>query len=156
MNNEVLPSYARNPTDPGQYKTGLMSYVSFSLLFDRTFELWDSSYANTLEGKYGVMVDVNAFYNMLNINQQVTKTAAELGGGNVAGNTSYSLVVQGVMSAMPVDLYFGYRSVGALKYFGYVTQLDTTFTHFTQKMVPQRCAINVGFTLMSDLFSSST
>lgn len=157
LNSEVLPTYARNPDDPGQYATGLNATVSFSLLFDRTYELWDSSYRFTDPGIYGVMVDVNAFYNMLNINQLNTLSEPYRGGSiPVNPNQKYTTVVQGTMSAVPLDLYFGYRSAGALKYFGYISQFDVTYTHFSQKMVPMRCAINVGMVLMSDLFTSST
>lgn len=157
LNSEVLPTYARNPDDPGQYATGLNATVGFSLLFDRTYELWDASYGGTDAGKYGVLVDVNAFYNMLNINQLNTSSPVQQGGNGPFGSTQkFALVVQGTMSAIPVDLYFGYKSAGALKYFGYVTQFDVTYTHFSQKMVPMRCAVNVGMVLMSDLFSSST
>jgi hypothetical protein len=156
LNNNVLPSYARKPDDPGQYKTGLNATVSFSLLFDRTFEMWDSSYADTDAAKYGITTDVNALYNMLNINQLNTQTPVSLSSGDFASTQQYALVVQGTMAAIPVDLYFGYKSPGALKYFGYVSQFDVTYTHFSQKMVPMRCAIQIGFTLMSDLFTSSS
>jgi hypothetical protein len=157
LNNNVVPTYARNPDDPGSYVTGLQATLSFNLLFDRTFELWDSAYVNTDAGKYGTSVDTNAFFNMLNINQQVTQTPTHLGAGSFQDTrSSFTTVVQGVMAPVPVDIYFGYRSVGALKYFGYISQLDITHTHFTQKMVAQRCAIGVGVTLMSDLYSGST
>lgn len=156
LNNNVLPSYARNPDDPGQYKTGLNATVNFSLLFDRTYELWDSSYIGTDANTYGVLADVNALYNMLNINQQTVQTPAQLSSGSFQATGKYSLVVQGTMAAVPLDLYFGYRSAGSLKYFGYVNQFDVTWTHFSQKMVPMRCAVNIGFSLMSDLFTSSS
>lgn len=157
LDNKVLPSYARRPDDPGQYATGLNATLSFSLLFDRTFELWDASYGNTDAGKYGVSVDVNAFYNMLNINQLNTASPVQFAGGTPFASTQkYALVVQGTMAATPVDIYFGYKSAGALKYFGYVSQFDVTYTHFSQKMVPMRCTVNVGVVLMSDLFSTSS
>lgn len=156
LNNDVLPTYARNPDDPGQYATGMNTSIGFSLLFDRTYELWDKAYAGTEAGTFGVMADVNAFYNMLNINQQVTVTPPQAIGGSVPfSSTSYGQIVQGAMTAVPVDLYFGYKSPGALKYFGYITQFDVTYTHFTQKMVVQRCAINIGFQVMSDLYTTS-
>lgn len=155
LNNEIVPSYARNPDDPSQYKVGLQATLGFSLLFDRTYELWDEAYRDTDSGTYGISVDTNAFFNMLNINQQVTNTPASVGTGGSVINTSHVSVIQGTMTATPVDLYFGYGSAGSLKYFGYISQMDTTYTHFTQKMVPQRCAINIGFTLMSDLYSTA-
>lgn len=157
LNNEVLPSYKRNPDDPGQYATGMNAFIGFNLLFDRTYELWDISYYGTQAGTYGVMADVNAFYNMLNINQQTTVTPKQATGGSVPfTSASYGVVTQGTMGAVPVDLYFGYKAPGALKYFGFITQFDITYTHFSQKMVPMRCAINIGFQVMSELFTAST
>lgn len=158
LNNQVLPSYARDPNDPGQYKTALNATVSFNLLFDRTYELWDASYTSTDAGKYGVLVDVNAFYNLLNINQLDTTTPnkQQSGGSVVFSPTAYGFVVQGTMAAVPVDLYFGYKAGGALKYFGFITGFDVTYTHFTQKMVAQRCSIGVSFQIMSDLQSTSS
>lgn len=157
LNSEVLPIAARNPGDPGQFATGLNSQVGFSLLFDRTFELWDSHYVNTDAGTYGVYADVNAFYNLLGINQLNIQSPVSLGGGNPFASTQkYALVVQGPMSQIAVDLYFGYKSPGALKYFGFVSAFDITYTHFTQKMIPQRCAINVAFTILPENFNSAT
>lgn len=156
LNNDVLPQFARNPDDPGKYATGMNTAIGFNLLFDRTYELWDISYYGTDAGTYGVMVDVNAFYNMLGINQQVSVTPPQAVGGSVPFTpTTYNQIVQGSMSAVPLDLYFGYKAPGALKYFGFVNQLNITYTHFTQKMVPQRCAIQVGFQVMSDLYTTA-
>lgn len=152
---EILPAAERNPLDPSQYRVGLNGAVSFNLLFDRTYELWDASYVNTDEGTYGVYADVNAFYNLLGINSLNVQSPVALGTG-IYSVDKYAMVVQGNMTMTPVDLYFGYKSNGALKYFGYISQFDVTYTHFTQKMIPQRCAINIGFTLMSELYSSSS
>lgn len=157
VNNPVLPSYQRNPTDPTQFATGLNTQVSFDLLFDRTFELWDSSYTDTQAGIYGVGVDTNAFYNLLGINQiNVNAPVTVQNGGTFGAVNTYSQVVQGPMVAVPCDLYFGYNSTGALRYFGYINSLQVTHTHFTQKMVPQRCAISVGFTVMPDINSTNS
>lgn len=159
-NSEILPAAERNPLDPSQYRVGLNGVVGFNLLFDRTYELWDGAYINTDEGTYGVYADVNAFYNLLGINSLNLQSPVSLGSGDgsnpVSSSQKYAMVVQGNMTMTPVDLYFGYKATGALKYFGYISQFDVTYTHFTQKMIPQRCAINIGFTLMSELYSSSS
>lgn len=155
INSEVLPTIARNPGDPSAYKTGLATNVSFSLLFDRTYELWDSSYNIADEGIFGCLVDVNAFYNLLGINTLTSASSLNLRGIEGAKITaSNSLVVSGPMTAVPVDLYFGYQSQGALKYFGIVTDLDITYTHFTQKMVPMRVGIGVNFQVYADTISA--
>lgn len=158
INSEVLPTLARNPGDPSAYKTGLATTVNFSLLFDRTYELWDKAYNGTDEGTFGCLVDVNAFYNMLGINALQVATLSNLQHGAASqrlADGNHSIVTSGPMSAIPVDLYFGYQSVGALKYFGIVTDLDITYTHFTQKMVPMRVAIGIGFQVYADTLTAN-
>lgn len=152
LNNGVLPAYARNPDDPGSYATNLNTTVSFSLLFDRTFEMWDSSYLNTLAGNYGVRVDVEAFYNLLGINTFDT-TSSEV--RNTSGGRS-TQVVQGPMTFTPAYLYFGNNSDNALEYFGYISSVGITYTHFTAKMVPVRCAVDVGFTVLSKISGTTS
>lgn len=146
LNNNTLPAYARNPDDPGSYVSALNTSVYFSLLFDRTFELWDSSYANTQAGTYGVRADVEAFYNLLGINQPATTTATIPQNPSIVGPAnSNAITVQGYMQYVPSMLYFGDSVQGTLSYFGYVTEIDVTYTHFTSEMVPMRCAIDVTF-----------
>lgn len=158
INNQALPQYARNPDDPGSYATGLNSTVSFSLLFDRTFELWDSNYVDTLPGVYGVRVDVEAFYNLLGINYLQPQTSTFV--GPVAPpetNTGRATnVVQNTMMLVPCNLYFGSNSRGALSYFGFISEVDITYSHFAADMTPSRCEVDVTFTCMPKLTSSTT
>lgn len=140
MNNPVLPDYQRVPGDTSNYIGPLNTSVGFSLLFDRTYELWDSKYQGTDVGTFGVQVDTNAFYALLGINQKQNVKG-------VRGAKSYNLVVQGPMLFSPCDLYFGYGSPGGLHYYGYVSSLNITYTHFSQQMVPMRCAMDIGFTV---------
>lgn len=147
LNNQVLPDYARDPNDTSDYNTMLNTSISFALLFDRTYELWDSKYQGTDVGTFGVSVDTNAFYNLTGINVK-NKLADTRGGG------SATMVVQGPMTMVPLDLYFGYGSPGGLKYFGIITSMGITYTHFTQQMVPARCAVDIGFTLFPESSAS--
>jgi hypothetical protein len=125
--------------------------VGFSLLFDRTYEMWDSNYTDTIPGVFGVRADVEAFYNLMGINQPVSQSkSAIVGKTDLPGIPTgiADVVVQGPMRMVPSLLSFGNHSTGTLEYFGYISNFDVTYTHFTQKMVPVRCAINVGFTVM--------
>jgi hypothetical protein len=151
LNSGVLPAYKRNPDDPGSYATSLNTTVNFSLLFDRTFELWDSSYQDTLAGQFGVRVDVEAFYNLLGINTMDSSVTTRDNTGNKSAH-----VVQGPMTFTPVYLYFGNNSDNALSYFGYITEIDITYTHFAANMVPIRCAVNVTFTVLPNLTSTTS
>jgi len=149
LNAGQLPSYARSTDDPGSYATALNTAVNFSLLFDRTYEMWDKSYGETLAGTFGVRVDVEAFYNLMGINYFVDQSEVT---GSAPSSINFTgpakTTVQGPMQMVPTQLIFGNNSVGALQYFGYVSTFDVTYTHFTQQMVPVRCAINVNFTAL--------
>jgi len=147
LNNGVLPSSYRNIGDPGQYITGLSTSISFTLLFDRTFEVWDSAYIGTQAGTYGCRVDIEAFYNLLGINQLkanvptvVVPKPGQTGKQNV--------VTQGPMLMAPCNLYFGAQNTGALSYYGFVQEIDITWSHFTQTMTPVRAEVDVAFTAL--------
>lgn len=141
LNNQALPQIARKQDDPGQYATGMNAAVSFSLLFDRTYELHDSQYQGTIQGIYGVRSDVEAFFNLCGINQPTPQTT-------LLGGTNNSYIIQGPMKINDAMLYFGTNSRGALSYYGYINELDITYTHFSAKMVPSRCAVDVTFVLL--------
>jgi hypothetical protein len=159
LNNGVLPYSQRNPNDPGAYATGLNTTVEFSLLFDRTFELWDSSYQNTIAGTYGCRADVEAFYNLCGINELIPQTSTQV---TVVAppevNTGRATnVVQGPMIWVPAYVYFGgTNSRGALNYYGAVSAFNVTWSHFTTEMIPARCEVDVTLTLMPNINSSSS
>lgn len=149
VNNGQLPSYARSTDDPGTYATSLNTTINFSLLFDRTYELWDSKYQDSIAGVFGVRADVEAFYNLMGINYQVPQSQqAGIVAPPFAIDGVANTVVQGPMQFIPAKLIFGNNSLGALSYLGYVSTFDVTYTHFNQQMVPSRCAINVSFTVL--------
>jgi hypothetical protein len=155
INSGVLPAWARDPNNPGHYNVPLQTQINFSLLFDRTYELWDKRYSQTLAGVFGVRVDVEAFYNLCGINTVETTTTSPHGivPAPLQSSGALSTVSQGPMQLVPARVYFGKDSIGALSYYGYVSNFDVTWTHFNSYMTPQRAAVNVGFTALPDLYS---
>lgn len=131
--------------------------VEWSLLFDRTYELWgqyepDGTPSNgwtnnTNDPKVvGVLADIMAM-------QQFTGmfVAYSSGNSNSTAPTSGALTGwQGIMQMIPAWVYFGGGSSSAtsLWYYGYVSEWDVTVTHWTQYMIPQRCVINITFTML--------
>lgn len=143
---QVGASYALNSTDvqaaalvpqPGDdaaILTPLSQSISFSLLFDRTYELWDSSKKSTSAGTYGVMVDVWAMQQLVGMNASVTASPGSSADASKIGT-------EGVMQTTFCDFYFGGRD--SLNFFGSIQSWDVTYTHWTQLMVPMRCVMNV-------------
>ena len=135
----------------------LSQVVSFSLLFDRTYELWGAydsqglpngtnNSAGTSPGIVGVLADIMAM-------QQFTGMFTAYSTGNT-GNTSPSPTAltgwQGILQMIPSYVYFGgsNSAQNSLWYYGYISEWDVTVTHWTQYMVPQRCVINVTFNML--------
>jgi len=144
---------AYNNTD---LRVPLSQTVEWSLLFDRTFELWgsynnDGSAVNGLAyedvnndpGVAGVQVDIAAMQqftgmnaNFYSGNNSVAQSSASSAGG------LYNQ--QGIMMPVYSFAWFGKY----LWFYGYVSEWDVTITHWTQYMIPMRCVINVTFTMM--------
>ncbi|MFC9505400.1 hypothetical protein [Streptomyces sp. NPDC057002] len=154
--NQVMPAYTRSDQDKGTPLVAAGGTLSFSLLFDRSYEMSDSTQFNKIEGTYGVMADIHVLYNMVGINapQQVWNQGdAEAAESSVDANQ-----VIGVMQMNPVWCRFGQArhamrdklpGLSRMEYFGYVSSLDITYTHFSQRMTPVRCAVSISMQLMS-------
>lgn len=157
LNSGILPSSARNINDTGQYATGLSTNISFSLLFDRTYELWDKSYQGTIAGQYGARADVEALYNLVGINTSVASTQTVVTpqqGGSSTQKTN--VTIQGPMIVSPCNLYFGANSPGALSFYGFISEMDITWSHFSAAMVPVRCEVDISFTVLPTVASNYT
>ena len=151
-NNETAQQSSKEHLDHLGAVVGIGN-VSIPLLFDRTYDLWDSSKAKTLQGRIGVYADVLAFYHFLGLT-----------GASVKGATDLEKALAGPLGAVPdtqiwANMYpsnpmfptFCYAYIGnRLKYYGQVIGLDVTYTHWTNKMVPMRCAVNVSMELLVD------
>lgn len=133
--------------------------VEWSLLFDRTYELWGSYNAqaipngtvganpnNTNPGNVGVLADIMAM-------QQFTGMFMAFSTGNTGSTTPAPTALtgwQGIMQLIPSWVYFGgsNSASNSLWYYGYVSEWDVTVTHWTQYMIPMRCVINITFTML--------
>ena len=129
--------------------------ISFSLLFDRTFELWNSYTSKGVPGKLsgvdndimnpharGVLTDVLALQQYTG---QLANSQFQAQAKSAPAVTS-TFQLQGIQEMMLGWVYFG--GVYGAFYYGYVSGFTVTYTHFTQYMVPMRCAVDVGFVLM--------
>jgi hypothetical protein len=149
---------AYNSTD---LRVPLSQTVEWSLLFDRTFELWgaydsngapNSLTANAAAGVdgtidpsvVGVLVDINAMGQFTGLDTGYYSGTPGATSGTDAITASGLYGQQGVMQPIFSYVWFGLN----LWYYGYVSQWDVTITHWTQYMIPMRCVINVSFTMM--------
>ncbi|MEU0213606.1 hypothetical protein ABZ281_00300 [Streptomyces sp. NPDC006265] len=126
-------------TDGNYVGTSGIGQLSFSLLYDRTYELtggFGKSGVSTESAEArGVLADVDALYYVTGVYDDTAK------GANAKQIQP--------MQSNPCTFYFGGpTSNAALSYYGYVSTLNIEYTHFTSQMVPQRCAVVVAVELM--------
>jgi len=128
--------------------------VAIPLLFDRTYELWDSSQKQTLAGQLGVYADVLAFYHFLGLTGVRVNAASGVDQWLdilVGGDGTTTQIWANMYPSNPMFPTFCYAYIGnRLKYYGQITGLDVTYTHWNHQMVPMRCAVNVSMDLLVD------
>lgn len=147
-----------NPGDTANLAIPLSQTAQWSLMFDRTFELWGGYAANGLPvngstsvnspglsaadgSTIGVQADVLAF-------MQFTGMLTNYSGGtqNVTGAITQN---SGIMQLVPSWAVFGNNSVAnGLTFYGYVNEWSVQYTHFTQFNVPMRAVVSVNWTML--------
>ena len=155
-------SSVSNPLDVGGWLMPMQQTVGFSLLFDRTYETW--VYDVTKEVSYlGVMADIVHLYAMLGImgsgtaalkesptvtatpekpkaDQTTMKTALQ---APVDIDSLPDLTPTSFMQYVPMRVIFGSH----MSFHGVISQAVVQYTHFTQKMVPNRCSVEIAIQL---------
>lgn len=152
--NVVANQDAVNPYDvtAGQFLMPLQQTLSFSLLFDRTYELWDSSKlsgdAAAWVPTYGVAWDVLTLYKITGISTpiKISGSGTDQTGESAENFTKglFENAAVGPMLYVPVYAVFG----NALDYYGVIQELDVQYTHWTQYMVPSRCQVDISMQLL--------
>jgi hypothetical protein len=66
-------TFAHNPADPGKALSPVNTSCAFNLLFDRTFETAQHSDVQWSVQQRGVLVDIDALYSLVGINQVIPK-----------------------------------------------------------------------------------
>jgi hypothetical protein len=128
--------------------------VQWSLLFDRTYELWGGYDSLGLPQQsvgagqnnpstVGVLADIRQMYQFTGMNVAYSSGDSNSPGSAKSGPLSG---YQGIMQLIPSYVYFG--DANNLWFYGYVSSWSFTVTHWTQYMVPMRCVINITFTML--------
>jgi hypothetical protein len=144
-----------NPGDSAMLAIPLSQTAQWSLMFDRTFELWQSYESSGLPlggntstgaGTLGVQADVLAFMQftgmLTNYSYGTSSNAPATANANLAANS-------GIMQLVPSWAFFGNNNVAnGLMYFGYINEWSVQYTHFTQFNVPMRAVVSVNWTML--------
>lgn len=150
-----------NPGDSAMLAIPLSQTVQWSVMFDRTFELWgqfapDGTPANIFNGgndptSIGVQADVMQMMQFTGILSQYQYGTNGQGGlitAPTAQAQNFSLNT-GIMQLVPCWAYFGASNItNNLMYYGYVSEWSVQYTHWTQYNVPFRAVISVNFTML--------
>jgi hypothetical protein len=142
----------KNDVTAGQTLLPLQQTLSFSLLFDRTYELWDPSKlygdAATKVPALGVAFDVLSLYKITGIATPMPVTDDSSADAdafkNAFNKNTFANGPAGPMTYQPVYVVIG----TSLSYYGVIQSLGVTYTHWTQAMIPTRCRVDVEVTLL--------
>lgn len=135
LSHGVNLAIAQNPEDEPDMDPGtpdyasLASSTSLSLLYDRTYEVasQDGSYAS----KFGIMADIAAWYMLLGMLDQYPTNWKQT-------------IIQNPARIARVYVFLGPR----MPYYGWLTGVGVTITHWSQTMVPMRGMITVSVDLL--------
>lgn len=156
-----------NAGDVGDLAVPINQSVSWTVMFDRTYELNMGSYTpdgrlvhgstsiptsgglSGDPGVYGVWADV---VQLQFFTGMMLQGGAAAGGNGIienvtSGGKSVSFKAnQGFMMMVPCWAFFGNQH--NINYYGYISEWDVTYTHFTQFMVPMRCVLDITFNML--------
>lgn len=139
----IQPQY-RNPNDTANLPIPLANSLSFSLLFDRTFEVWQNqATAGTPGVTAGVYDDVKILYGLIGVTAQVDSPVFNSSGQQ----QTQQVTVTGPMQMNECYFYFGGQA--SLSFYGIIMSASVTYTHWSIDMVPTRCTIALGVNLLS-------
>jgi hypothetical protein len=155
INTNVLAD--QNAIDPNDVSAGtailpLSQTVQFDLLFDRTYELWDSSKVDKASqydvATMGVAYDVLSLYKITGIASNVSvsgDTDSKLSDTDLSySKGAFTKSATGPMLWVPVYVVFGEQ----LDYYGVIQELDVQYTHWTSSMIPSRCQVSISMQLL--------
>lgn len=142
----------KNDVTAGQTLLPLQQTLTFSLLFDRTYELWDSSKlygeAATMVPAFGVAYDILSLYKITGVATPMPVTDDHNADADAFKKAfskgTYTNGPAGPMTYVPVYVVIG----ASLAYYGVIQQLDLQYTHWTQAMIPSRCQVTITVTLL--------
>lgn len=142
-----------NPGDKADLRVPLSQTASWSVLYDRTYELWGSYHSDGKPREHigkdknnpsvvGVLADIIQFQQFTGMMVGFSPGTASVSGAPDSSFAGH----QGIMQIVPSYVYFSDQF--NLSFYGYISEWDVQVTHWTNFMVPMRCVINVSFTML--------
>lgn len=139
------------PGDQSILRVPLSQTVEFSLLFDRTYELIGAYTAGgvtkTRNGASNDPTVVGVMADIYQLQQFTGMTINYTSNGKTTSTAGTKITGQGILQLIPSFVYFGGGN-NVLTFYGYISEWTVEYTHFTQKMVPMRAAVDVTFTML--------
>lgn len=141
LSHSIDPSMVRSPEQAAQNSNDVMdpdyptigSSTGVKLLYDRTYELFSAPRSGKMgfANQYGVWADVAAWYVYLGLLPAYPESWED------------SIITD------PPVLKNSYLFIGPrLVFYGWVTGINVTYSHWNMQMVPSRCAIDVSFQIL--------
>lgn len=158
--------------DKGNYAPiPLQQTASWQLYFDRTYELMYGGNSSAINDPavIGCQADVYQFMQFTGMTATADQSQADIfkqvGNNALAEQVIGTLRTNGLLQFVPALVVFGsagaqlgqnpnssnFNAVGAqVQFSGFINEWSVEYTHWTQNMVPIRCAISVNFTMMAN------
>jgi hypothetical protein len=149
----------------------LQQTLGFTLMFDRTYEIWAGN--NAAINNLGCEVDVIAMKQFTGMFTTAAQNLNNSSGSSANNNNPYSIdtssesaltvntanpnqggLLQGMMTYVQSYFFFSNPPTG-LMYYGVVNNFDVQYTHFAQDMRPMRCVIDVSVNLLPPVGAAS-
>jgi hypothetical protein len=154
--NPIIPQIDRNVADTGSYFGDTGTTLTFDLLFDRTYELWDSSIKGKKPaGIYGTAVDVFAIYQLTGVATNIDwSTATQYDAAVALNKATAAAPITAPIQPNPCTVYFG--GVTAQQYYGFISGLAVNHIHFASNMVPMRTTVSISMNILPATTSFTT
>lgn len=176
-NATALPTELRSDADIGQVLGITGASISFSLLFDRTYEVANPEIWDKPEAAMGCYSDIVAIFGLTGISQATLRPSTTqvpyapgqgpnnpgVGTGPLSPSPTTSANANaeqtyGIMKLNPVFAVFcpvraldaagSSTGVSMMRYYGYINSLSISYTHWSQRMIPVRCVVSVSMALL--------
>jgi hypothetical protein len=127
--------------------------ISFSLLFDRTYECYYPPRAGVIDiSDVGCYIDIAMLEYITGVRAAFTENAVNLDDGTGTGTNTTAPTGGGLgnMLYVPAYVIFGggngdasEAAVPGLSYVGFITDMQVNYAMFTERMVPSRCGVSI-------------